>query len=62
MAVDMLVVVSKAKAYAREKHNMRLSEEYLQALNEEVRGLIDRSVQNVESGRVTVKTRDLRPE
>ena len=57
-----IIVVSKAKAYVRERHNMRLSEEYLEALNNEVRGLIDRSVQNVESGRVTLKARDLKPE
>ena len=62
MAEDMIVVVSKAKAYARQKHNMRLSDEYLHALNDEVRSLIDRSVQNVESGRVTVKARDLKTE
>ena len=59
MAEDMIIVVSKAKVYARDKHKMRLSEDYLQALNQEVRNLLDRSVQSVESGRVTVKARDL---
>jgi len=62
MAEDMMIVVSKAKAYARDQHKMRLSEEYLEELNKEVKGIIDRSVQNVETGRVTVKARDLKPE
>lgn len=56
----MLLVTSKAKAYAKEKHEMRLGTDYLVALNQTIKRLIDASCEGAKSSRRgTVKKRDL---
>ena len=56
----MLVVVSKAKEYAKTKHDIRLGKDFLDKLSEGIEGLIDESVARaIADKRGTVKERDL---
>ena len=56
----MLLVTSKIKAYAKEKHEMRLGKDYLDKLSSLVEKLIDESCDGAKSDkRGTVKERDL---
>lgn len=59
MAGELLIVVSKAKKYAKETFGKRLSAEFLEALSEKVKSLMMEANNNCESGRSTLKARDL---
>jgi hypothetical protein len=59
MAGDILVVVSKAKKYAKETFGKRLSAEFIEALSDKVKTLMAQADDSCESGRSTLKARDL---
>lgn len=59
MAGETLVVVSKAKKYAKEHFGKRLSGEFLETLSDKVKALMAQANENCESGRQTLKGRDL---
>lgn len=59
MAGEVLIVVSKAKKYAKETFSKRLSGEFLEALSDKVKTLIADANSKCESGRSTLKARDL---
>ncbi|MFQ5906944.1 MAG: hypothetical protein ACE5JA_10300 [bacterium] len=59
MAGELLVVVSKAKKYAKDQFGKRLSAEFVEALSDRVKALITNANNNCESGRQTLKARDL---
>jgi hypothetical protein len=59
MAGETLVVVSKAKKYAKETFGKRLSAEFIDALSDKVKALIADANNSCESGRSTLKARDL---
>jgi histone H3/H4 len=57
--VEMLLVQSKVKEYVRE-HEMMCSSDLIEALNEEVGRLLDRSVQRAQdNGRKTARASDV---
>ena len=56
----MLIVVSKAKAYAKDKHDMRLGSDFLEKLSATVARLIDEAVAEAKNSEMgTVKARHL---
>jgi histone H3/H4 len=59
MAGENLVVVSKAKKYAKDQFGKRLSGEFMEALSDKVRALMAQANSNCEAGRQTLKARDL---
>ena len=59
MAGDLLVIVSKAKKYAKDQFGKRLSGEFLETLSDKVKALMAEANENCESGRQTLKGRDL---
>lgn len=59
--VMTMIVTSKAKAYAKDKHDIRLGTDFLEELNGAVRVLIDvAGAEARQDKRGTVKKRDLR--
>jgi len=59
MAGELLIVVSKAKKYAKDQLGKRLSTEFMEALSDKVKALMADANNNCESGRQTLKARDL---
>jgi hypothetical protein len=59
MAEEVLVVVSKAKKYAKETFGKRLSGEFVEALSDKVKSLMAEANGKCESSRTTLKARDL---
>ena len=59
MAGELLIVVSKAKKYAKETFGKRLSAEFIEALSDKVKALLAEANESCESGRSTLKGRDL---
>jgi len=59
MAGETLIVVSKAKKYAKDTFGKRLSAEFIEALSDKVKALLTDANNNCESGRTTLKARDL---
>ena len=58
---EVLVVVSKLKAYIRSRSGMSTSDNVVDVLSAHLRGICDRAIQNAErDGRRTVLDRDLR--
>jgi histone H3/H4 len=58
---EVLVVVSKLKAYIRARSGMNTSDNVVDALSDHLRRICDRAIQNAErDGRRTVLDRDLR--
>ena len=56
----MLIITSKAKAYAKDKHDIRLGADFLAKLNGAIEALIDDSAKRAaQDKRGTVKERDL---
>jgi histone H3/H4 len=57
----MLIVVSKAKQYAKETHEMRLSADTLERLDEVVKALIDDAAEQAKEKKMgTVKGRHVK--
>jgi hypothetical protein len=57
----MIIVVSKAKQYAKDKHNIRLGTDFLKKLDEAVCTLIDAAVDAAKKDKInTVRERHLR--
>lgn len=59
MAGELLIVVSKAKKHAKDTFGKRLSAEFIEALSDKIRALMAEADSNCESGRSTLKARDL---
>ena len=58
----MLIIVAKAKAYAKETHDIRLGADFLESLNKEIKVLIDCAVEEAKQEKIgTVKRRHLVP-
>jgi len=56
----MLLVVSKIKQYAKDKHDMRLSTEFLNKLDETVKTMVDAASDKAKDNKIgTVKERHL---
>lgn len=59
---DVLIVVSKLKAYIKAKSGMNTSDAIVPALSDIVRDLCDRAIESARSdGRKTVLDRDIKP-
>ena len=63
MANDVLIVVSKLKAYVRAASGMNTSDNVIEKLSDRVRALCDQAIEQARAaGRKTVMDRDFDPQ